>query len=134
MFAYCVNNSVNNSDPRGEMAIAAGLYFIPGIGEVAIAATGAIIVGGLVIWTGSYLAKTIINYVKNFSKASKNRTVSDILKTKKGTIKNAPLPPGSPSWNSIMTLTLAEIQRRAQRGDIGYGTIYKLLTDSRFNK
>jgi len=87
----------------------------------------------------SVMASSIVSafneiYGNVYFAANKNKTVSEILKSKKGSIRNAPLPPGSPSWDSILTLTLAEIQRRAQRGDIGFGTIYKLLTDSRFNR
>ncbi|WP_276929719.1 hypothetical protein [Herbinix luporum] len=87
----------------------------------------------------SVMASSIVSafeeiYGQVFFAANKNKTVSEILKNKKGSIRNAPLPPGSPSWDSILTLTLAEIQRRAQSGDPGFKTIYKLLTDSRFNK
>lgn len=87
----------------------------------------------------SSMASSIVSafeqiYGNVYFAANKNKTVSEILKSKKGSIRNAPLPPGSPSWDSILTLTLAEIQRRAQRGDTGFGTIYKLLTDSRFNR
>jgi len=76
-------------------------------------------------------AVVVVSSYYYFSK--NNRTVSDILKTKKGSIKNAPKPPGSPSWNSILTLTLSEVQRRAQQGWKGYKEIYKLLNDGRFN-
>lgn len=65
---------------------------------------------------------------------NKDKTVEDILKNKKGSIKNAPLKPGGPQWSDILKLTLAEIQRRAQKGDTGFKTIYKLLTDKRFDK
>ncbi|HHT56318.1 hypothetical protein [Herbinix luporum] len=87
----------------------------------------------------SVMASSIVSafeeiYGQVFFAANKNKTVSEILKNKKGSIRNAPLPPGSPSWDSILTLTLAEIQRRAQSGDPGFKTIYKLLTDSRFNR
>ena len=58
--------------------------------------------------------------------------MEEILKSKKASIKNAPRPPGSPSWDSIMKLTLAEIFRRAQSGDTGFKQFYKLLTDGCF--
>ena len=45
----------------------------------------------------------------------------------------APLPPGGPSWESILELTLAEIQALSQRDPSKWHTIYKLLTDGRFN-
>lgn len=49
---------------------AAGIYFIPGIGEVAIAATGVILVGGAVIATGSWLWNTISSWLSD-SRAQK---------------------------------------------------------------
>lgn len=60
--------------------------------------------------------------------------VSDILKSKKGSIKNAPLEQGAPSWDELQTLTWQEIEEGAKQGKSGYRTIRKLLTDSRFNK
>jgi len=60
--------------------------------------------------------------------------VSDILKDKKASIKNAPLEQGAPGWDEIQTLTWQEIEEGARQGKPGYRTIRKLLTDSRFNK
>jgi len=61
-------------------------------------------------------------------------SVGEVLKRKLGKIRNAPLPPGSPTWEAIIPLTMGEVQRRKKRGDIGFGTIWKLLTDQRFNR
>ena len=63
-----------------------------------------------------------------------NKTVKEILKSKKGDIKKAPKKPGDPDWGSILSMTLEEIRKRAQDGDKGFGRIYKLLTDGRFNR
>jgi hypothetical protein len=52
--------------------------------------------------------------------------VKDILKSRKGSIKDAELPEGSPSW--------VDIVKGAQKNLPGYKTIKKLLTDSRFKK
>lgn len=60
--------------------------------------------------------------------------VSDILKTKKGSIKDAPLPKGSPSWNEVSKMSLKQIKNGAKANEPGYKTIQKLLTDKRFNK
>ncbi len=62
------------------------------------------------------------------------KKVRDILRGKKASIKNAPLPPGSPSWESIMDDTWEDIQTRAKAREPGYDTIRKLLSDSRFNR
>jgi hypothetical protein len=61
-------------------------------------------------------------------------TVEDILKKKKGGIKNAPLEPGSPSWDDIMHLTWDEIDARAIRRVRGFRTFRKLLNETRFDK
>ena len=62
------------------------------------------------------------------------KTVAEILNDKKATIRQAPLPPGSPSWDDIMFLTWKEIDDRARRRLPGYKTFRKLLTDGRFDK
>ncbi len=62
------------------------------------------------------------------------KTVVEILKGKKGGIKQAPLDPGSPSWDEIMHLTWEEIQDRARRRIPGYKTFKKLLSSGEFDK
>lgn len=63
-----------------------------------------------------------------------DETVAQILRRKLGTIKQAPLPPGSPSWDDILHLTWAEVEAARNRGETGFKTIRKLLTDKRFDK
>jgi hypothetical protein len=46
---------------------------------------------------------------KQVSSQNAGKTVAEILKGKKGSIKNAPLPPGSPTWDSILNKTWDEI-------------------------
>lgn len=68
-----VNGSGNkNMQPR--MAIAAGIYFIPGIGQVAIAATGAIVLLGVTVEVGTWLFDTITDWLSN----SEARTIAKI--------------------------------------------------------
>lgn len=50
---------------QARFAAAAGVYLIPGVGEVALAATGAIILGGVTIGAGHWAYKTIKNYFSN---------------------------------------------------------------------
>jgi hypothetical protein len=61
-------------------------------------------------------------------------TVADILKRKKGSIKQAPLDPGSPTWDDIMGETWQSVKRKARQRKPGYKTFHKLLTDGRFDK
>ena len=65
---------------------------------------------------------------------SESPTVGEVLKGKKGSITNAPLPEGSPSWDDVRGKTMDEIEKAAKAGTPGYKTIKKLLTDKRFNK
>lgn len=60
--------------------------------------------------------------------------VRDILKRKKGAIKQAALEPGSPSWGDILDETWGEIKAKARRRVPGYKTLRKLLSDSEYNK
>ena len=76
-YAYTKNNPVMYVDPDGHTAALAGIYLIPGIGEIAIAAT-VIIVGGIIITMGVFwLYSKIVSWVKAYGKnqilqASKN--------------------------------------------------------------
>ncbi len=63
-----------------------------------------------------------------------DETVSQILRRKKASIKNAELEEGAPSWEEILDLPFTEIERRARGGLSGYRTIRKLLTDRRFDR
>jgi len=60
--------------------------------------------------------------------------VSDILKQKKGNIKQAPLPPGSPSWEEFSEMTWEQIEEGAQANEPGFKVVRKLLTDKRFDR
>ena len=62
------------------------------------------------------------------------RTVAEVLAGKRGSIKNAPLPPGSPSWEEVSNMTMGQVSALARQNTPGYRTIWKLLTDRRFNK
>jgi hypothetical protein len=64
----------------------------------------------------------------------RGKTVAEILRTKRGGIKNAPLEPGSPSWDDIMHLTWEEVEERQRRREPGFKTFHKLLKDKRFDK
>lgn len=52
----------NGSSFVRAFALAPAVYFVPGIGQVALLGTGAIVVGGVTVAAGSWLYKTISNY------------------------------------------------------------------------
>ena len=91
-----------------------------------VSAAVVIVITAVTVYTNTQVAK--------INESNMNKTVEEILKTKKGSIKNAPLPPGGPSWKDILKKTLREIKELAQKGKKGYKEIYKLLTDARFNR
>ena len=64
-FESLLNKAVKVETAQTRIAIAAGVYFIPGIGEIVIAATGAILVTGVAVAAGSWLYNTITNWLSN---------------------------------------------------------------------
>lgn len=58
----------SNGGRQKRFAAAAGVYFIPGVGQVALAATGAIVLGGITIGAGHWAYNTIVNYFKEHTK------------------------------------------------------------------
>jgi hypothetical protein len=62
------------------------------------------------------------------------RKVDDILKQKKGNIKRAKLPAGSPSWEEFSEMTWQEIESGASANEPGFKVVRKLLTDRRFDR
>ena len=68
------------------------------------------------------------------AKGDGDPTVRQPLQRKKGSIRQAPLPPASPAWDAILDLSRSEIERRANANEPGYRTIRKLLKDKRFDR
>jgi hypothetical protein len=62
------------------------------------------------------------------------KTVREILRVKKGSIKDTRLTPGSPSWDELMDVPWEEIVRRAKARVRGYTTIKKLLNNKEYDK
>ena len=60
--------------------------------------------------------------------------VSDILKRKKASIKQARLPPGSPDWDAFMEMPWEQIETGARANRPGFRVVRELLTDKRFDK
>ncbi|MEA5536940.1 hypothetical protein [Crocosphaera sp. XPORK-15E] len=58
----------------------------------------------------------------------------DILNQKKGSIKQAQLPEGSPSWDEINQMTGKEVESSANANLKGFKAMRKLLSDRRFDK
>jgi hypothetical protein len=62
------------------------------------------------------------------------KTVAEILAGKKGSVRDARLPPGSPSWDDILDLAWEDVVQRAKRRIRGYKTIKKLLGNREYDK
>lgn len=60
--------------------------------------------------------------------------VRDILRLKKGGIRTAPLPAGSPSWAAVEAMIWEQIEEAARQNEPGFKTIRKLLADQRFDR
>jgi len=61
-------------------------------------------------------------------------TVREILALKKASIRAAPLPPGSPAWDSLFDFTWEQVTTAARQNIPGFKTIRKLLSDQRFDR
>lgn len=60
--------------------------------------------------------------------------MSEFLKGKKGSIKQAQLPASSPSWEEFSEMIWEEIERGAEENIPGFRMVRKLLSDRRFDK
>ncbi|URZ05989.1 DNRLRE domain-containing protein [Clostridium felsineum] len=83
-FVYCNNNPVNKVDSDGRFAAAAGVvYFIPGVGEIAIFATvGA--VGGYVVYKAVSWTYKKITYARTNNKINQNLPIGRANRKKQG--------------------------------------------------
>jgi hypothetical protein len=61
-------------------------------------------------------------------------SVVEVLRLKKGSIRTAPLPPNSPSWEDLSKLTWEEIDAGARQNKPGFKMVRKLLSDQRFDR
>lgn len=62
----------------------AGAYFIPGVGQVLITITGVVIVGGVVITSGSWAYNKIVSYFKEHTKNKRKSTYNKHTKPRPG--------------------------------------------------
>jgi hypothetical protein len=62
------------------------------------------------------------------------KSVREILRGKKASIKAAPLPSGSPVWDAFETMSWEQIEAGAVANDPGFKTVRKLLADRRFDR
>ncbi|WP_373536334.1 hypothetical protein [Microcoleus sp.] len=60
--------------------------------------------------------------------------MSEILKGKKGSIKQAQLPANLPSWEDLSEMICEEIERGAEDNISGFRMVRKLLSDRRFDR
>ncbi|WP_391202755.1 RHS repeat domain-containing protein [Psychrobacillus sp. L4] len=119
-YSYSENNPVNKVDPNGKFAEVIGVFFIPGIGEFALLATGFVVLG-IITWNAaSWLGRKINAYL--------SQTAEDIIsREKKGAI-NREFP------GNMRNKTLKEIEQLAKKGNKDAQKAKKLLKDKRFDK
>jgi hypothetical protein len=60
--------------------------------------------------------------------------VSEILKQKRGRIRQVPLPHGSPSWDEFGEMAWEQIEEGAAVDKPGFKVVRKLLMDKRFDR
>ncbi|MGB3262936.1 MAG: hypothetical protein WBA89_03175 [Microcoleus sp.] len=60
--------------------------------------------------------------------------ISEIIKGKKGSIKQAQIPVSSPSWEELSEMIWEKIERGAEDNISGFRMVPKLLSDRRFDR
>ena len=135
-FALLLENAI----PINSRGLAAGLYFVPGVGQVLIGATGVVIVGGVALAAGTWLLTTILNFfaagpVESFQDAW-DRSASDAV-SRAGSDANKRhhiMDPKhnwnkfdrDPNWSTVSPI-IAEVLRRGseqwERGDVYIRTL-----------
>lgn len=68
LFAYCNNNPIMMEDQNGHFAAAAAVYFIPGVGEIALAAT-IVVLSVVLICMIFHVTQAVINDIQTISNA-----------------------------------------------------------------
>lgn len=86
-FEELLNTAVNINVPQNRIAGAiAGTWFIPGVGEVVITATGVILIGGVVVGVGTWAYNKVMNWFKDraYKEAKEKGTPTDNHSTQVG--------------------------------------------------
>lgn len=60
--------------------------------------------------------------------------LSEVLRLKKASVRNAPLPPGTPPWRELESLTWEQLDEGARQNRAGFKMVRKLLSDQRFDR
>gem|GEM_PF-2289589 len=155
-YSYVLNNPMRYADPSGHCidilsctleGAAAGTVIEPGGGTI-IGGIGGFIVGAIITVTIAGGVAYVATHPSDTADTTRVQAqpaetvlnidpgtkVKDILKGKKGSIKNAPLGPGAPSWEEVEGMSWGDIEKRAKANISGYKTLKKLLSDKRFDK
>lgn len=85
-----------NDEMLPATGLVAGVYFIPGIGEVLITATGVVIVAGAVVVAGSWTYNAVVRYFKEHTKNKSKRTHDKHTKPRPG--RNNEKKKQNPNW------------------------------------
>lgn len=102
----------------------AGSYLIPGVGQVLLAATGVVIIGGVTIYATHWAA----NAIKNFFNNEDNMTANDIISNRRKAGVRREFP------GEYLDKTLKQIKKEADAGKSRAKKAKKLLQDGRFKK
>lgn len=101
-----------------------GTYFIPGIGQVVLAATGAVVIAGVSITAIHWASKAI----KNFFSNEDNMIANDIISNRRRAGIRREFP------GEYLNKKFKDIKKDAKKGNAKAQKAKKLLKDGRFKK
>lgn len=103
---------------------AAGAYFIPGVGQVLVLATGAVVIGGVTVYAGHWAYRTVKAWFSNTDNWTADHYISK--KRKAGIRRKFP--------SEYLPKTLKQINAEAKKGNARARRAKKLLNDNRWKK
>jgi hypothetical protein len=115
---------VETPSTRSSVALVAGTWYIPGVGQVVITVAGVIVVGGVVVAAGSWIDKAVKNWfaARAFNKSAKS-AVNNCDSNKRHHIMNSKHNWNKfnkdPKWNNIAPILIKTLKKGSEQWERG---------------
>lgn len=111
---------VQNPQSRSAIALVAGTWWIPGVGEVIITAAGAIIVAGVIVEAGSWIYDAVTDW---FAKRAFNKSAEDAVNGCDSNKQNHIMQSKhnwnkfnkDPKWNDVAPILIKVLQEGTEK-------------------